>query len=136
MGTFTTKIPLGKIGYVVRNDGEYNFYVKEMEVGKVTIEQVHPKATSKYVYDPAYKESYMCFETGVESGTVYTYGEHIFATKEDAENIGIVKHKQRAHKEIARRDEHIAQQKEIARAREIRELVRLKEKYAYLKEYE
>lgn len=31
-------------------------------------------------------EQYMCIETGIGSGSVYTLGVHIFATKEEAES--------------------------------------------------
>jgi hypothetical protein len=125
MGTFTTKIKLGECGFVVR--GHLEYYVQEMEVGKVTIEQLHPKHASNG--NPVYIEKYMCVDTGIGSGSFYYYGKDIFSTRKDAEEIGVVKYKQRAHKQIAKRDAYLAKQQEHQRIMELRQLEVLKAKY-------
>jgi hypothetical protein len=128
MGTFNTKIKLGNIGYVVTcNYNTYEVYIKEMEVGKVQIEQYHPKV-DRY-NELLYVERYMCFETGVGSGTVYTYGTSIFATREEAENIGVVKERQRLHKDIERTKIMLENRAKEKKERELRQLQELKAKY-------
>ncbi len=63
--------------------------LKELTVGKVIIEDTNspgrPNEETFDNYKPQhkYKELYMCVETGIGSGTVYTYGKHIFKTIED-----------------------------------------------------
>ena len=64
--------------------------VRELEVG-----QVHAIVTDSpgrkgetlfrnYMPQKDYKEQYMCVETGIGSGNVYTLGESIFATENEA----------------------------------------------------
>jgi hypothetical protein len=125
---FKTKIKLGETGYVVKHDGDYNFYIKEMRVGQVEIVMKHPEIV-RYSTDKVYEERYMCFETGVGSGTVYIYGLHIFSTKEAATNIGVVKQKQMHYEYIAARDAELARRLEYEKDQEIRQLAALKAKY-------
>lgn len=129
MSEFNTNIKLGELGYVIKSDGNYNFYVKPMIVGQVRVERTHPKYRNSIGNDSLFQEKYMCEGTGVGSGTLYTYGDHIFSTEADAINIGIVKHKQRAYKQIAMRDEQSAKLAAETKARELRQLEELKAKY-------
>lgn len=39
-----------------------------------------------YKKQSSYEENYMCVETGIGSGSVYTLGVHAFATKEEADS--------------------------------------------------
>jgi len=128
MGTIYPNIRLGDIGYVVQcNYSTYEVYVKEMKVGKVTIEEYHPNVVR---YDePYYAEKYMCFETGVGTGTVYYFGVDIFASREDAENVGVVNRKQKLHKQIAERNAMLEREAKEKMERELRQLQELKAKY-------
>jgi hypothetical protein len=129
MSEFNTNIKLGELGYIIRSDGNYNFYVKPMIVGQVRVERTHPKYRSNIGNKPLFQEEYMCEGTGIGGGILYTYGYDIFSTEADAINIGIVKHKQRAYKQIAMRDEQAAKWAAETKARELRQLEELKAKY-------
>jgi hypothetical protein len=129
MSEFNTNIKLGELGYVIRSDGNYNYYVKPMIVGQVRVVRTHPKYRSNIGNNPLFQEEYMCEGTGIGGGSLYTYGDHIFSTEADAINIGIVKHKQRAYKQIAMRDEQAAKWAAETKARELRQLEELKAKY-------
>lgn len=63
-------------------------------VGQLTIGRVQVTVTNtpgveggsifdNYRAQNSYEESYMCIETGVGSGSVYTLGKHIFKTEEE-----------------------------------------------------
>ncbi len=66
--------------------------MKELTVGQVAIKITDSPGTSKETIFDNYKpqsgrvESYMCVETGIHSGSVFTLGRNIFATKNEAEN--------------------------------------------------
>ena len=63
--------------------------IVELTVGKVIIEHTDsPGRPDEEIFDnykPQHKyvETYMCVETGIGSGTLYTYGKHIFKTREE-----------------------------------------------------
>lgn len=65
--------------------------VRQLTIGKVTVEITDsPGMDDEETFDNykpqrGRKESYMCVETGIGSGTVYTLGEHIFTTREACE---------------------------------------------------
>lgn len=93
--------------------GRYCEGPQEAVVGKITFEY-----TDTVLYEDSetgygepvkeLKEKYMCKETGVGSGTVFTYGEHIFKTREECEA------------KFAERIAEIAREKADAIAREIK----------------
>lgn len=70
--------------------GRYHAGAQEATVGQIRFEYTE---TTLYEDDETgygepvktLKEVYMCKETGVVSGTLLTYGEHIFKTKEECE---------------------------------------------------
>ena len=126
MASFTTKLSLGQKAFVVL--GGLDPYIEEVVVGQLRVIETHPGAKSPYTQTSCYKEEYMCFETGVGSGSVYTYGKHIFATREEAE-IGLIRRQQEAYKERAERDAWKAKQAEEQRERDLDTLKRLKEQY-------
>lgn len=75
---FNTKLSCGDAAWVFF--GRYSEGVQEATVRQVRIEYTDYADRVKEL-----KEIYMCEETGVGSGTVYTYGEHIFRTREECE---------------------------------------------------
>jgi hypothetical protein len=126
MGAFSTKLSLGKTAFVV--SGGLDPVVLEMTVGQIRVIQTMPGKTI-WADQPCYVEEYMCVETGVGSGQIYTYGKSIFATSKEAEVVVAIA-KQRQHKERKLRDEHLAKVAADRRALELAELNRLQAKYA------
>lgn len=133
MASFTTKLSLGQKAFIVY--GGLDPYIEELTVGLIRVIETHPKAKCPYTQNSCYKEEYMCFETGVGSGSVYTYGEHIFATREEAER-GLTRRQQEVYKERAERDAWKAKQAEEQRERDLLTLKRLKEQYEENRERE
>lgn len=125
MGTFTTKLKLGGRAFGV--SGWLDPVVIELTVGQLTVIETLPKARL-FSDAPCYKEEYMCVETGVGGGQVWTYGKNIFCNKEDAE-LGVISHRQLAYKERAERDARVARQAEADRAADLQKLARLKAQY-------
>ena len=103
-------------------------YIEEVTVGLIRVIETHPKAKWPYTQNSCYKEEYMCFETGAGSGYVYTYGKHIFATREEAERR-LIRRQQEVYKERAERDAYRAKQEAEQRERDLATLARLKEQY-------
>jgi hypothetical protein len=71
----------------------------------------------------------MCIETGVGSGSIWTYGKDIFATEEAAQQ-GVIKFQQDAYKERDKRDAYAKEKADKKRIEELEMLERLKNKYA------
>lgn len=115
MASFTTKLSLGQKAFIV--SGGLDPYIEELTVGLIRVIETHPKAKSPFSQNSCYKEEYMCFETGVGSGSVYTYGEHIFATREEAER-GLTRRQQEVYKERAERDAWKAKKEQYEENRE------------------
>ena len=73
-----------------------------------------------------YRESYMCVETGIGSGSIWEYGKSIFLTKEDALKAGeeeserqrqyLIRREQEQRAELIRRESAVRQ--ELARIEE------------------
>lgn len=125
MGTFTTKLALGATAFGV--EGGLDPQVLRLTVGQVRIYETHPKYRF-YDDDGCYKEEYMCVETGVGSGTLWTYGKNIFSNEADAQR-GVIKHQQAAHKERAQRDADRAAQEVRRREADLATLQRLQAQY-------
>jgi len=124
MGSFTTKLSLNQKAFIVA--GNLDFYVKEMTVAYIVIEQRSPQFRTGT--EPCYVEKYMCVQSGVGSGTVYTYNNNIFSTKEDAEKEVI--HKQQvAYKQRAERDAYLLKEKDVERKNDLILLAKLKKQY-------
>jgi hypothetical protein len=89
---------------------------QQVTIGQIRVEHTHSKGhrTGSFVgdnYKPQKKheEQYMCEETGIGSGTVYTLGENIFATKEEclerfAEEIRKIEDQEREEKERVKQE--------------------------------
>jgi len=67
---------------------EVSGFVHQVTIGQIRIE--HTKSIGKagspfsnFQAKTAYKESYMCEETGIDCGTVYMLGENIFLTSDE-----------------------------------------------------
>lgn len=125
MGTFTTKLKLGGEAFGV--SGGLDPTIRRLTVGQIRVIETLPKSRF-FEDDVCYKEEYMCVETGVGSGTVWTYGKNIFATEAEAQ-IGVIAHQQTAYKQRAERDAYRAQQAEQQRKNDLRTLERLKQQY-------
>lgn len=125
MGTFTTKLELGGAAFAVQ--GGLDPYVEKLTVGQIQVIQTHPKGRF-YEGTPCYVEEYMCFETGVGGGTIWTYGKNIFATEAEAQ-VGVIAHQQAAYKQRAARDARMAEAAAEKRERDLQTLRLLKEQY-------
>lgn len=103
-------------------------YVQEVTVGQVRIEFTDckdwedPGCTQDRVYSGSnthpdnysaryeYKEEYMCQETGIGSGSVYTLNKNIFKTKEECEKAfaDVIKEKQERLQRVKQQKEEEA----------------------------
>jgi hypothetical protein len=128
MSKFTTHLSLGQTAYGVESvTCRPDYRVKPLTVGQIRVTETSPKCRSGWDNDPLFKEEYMCVETGVGSGQIWTYGENIFATEADAQ-AGVVAHNQRAYKQRAEHDARMSEQRAIEEERDRREFARLKAK--------
>jgi hypothetical protein len=125
MGTFTTKLKLGGEAFGV--SGGLDPTIHRLTVGQIRVIETMPGARV-FNYTPYYQEEYMCVETGVGSGTVWTYGKNIFANEADA-RLGVIAHQQAAYKQRAERDAYLASEAERKRLDDLRTLERLKKQY-------
>lgn len=129
MSKFSTHLSLGQIAYGVTSVSyRPDFTVTTLTVGQIRVTETLPSCRPGYDTDPLFKEEYMCVETGVGSGQVWTYGKNIFATYDDAQ-AGVIAHQQRAYKQRAEYDARQAKQRASDEARERDQLRRLAEKY-------
>lgn len=84
---FNSRFNIGDKVWVYRGD-----CAVELTVGKIEIAHTDSKGRSgedlfsNYMPQKSYKERYMCEETGIGSGSVFTLGKNIFATKEECES--------------------------------------------------
>lgn len=125
MAAFTTKLKLGGRAFGVTSG--IDPYITNLTVGQIRVTETLP-ALKSVDEDVCYKEEYMCIETGVGSGTIWTYGKNIFATELDAQ-AGVVKVQQAAYKERAARDAWREKEADRKRAEDLRTLERLKRQY-------
>lgn len=125
MGTFTTKLKLGGEAFGV--SGGLDPTIQRLTVGQIRVTETLPGARF-FTEEPCYKEEYMCVETGVGSGNIWTYGKNIFATEAEA-HAGVIAHQQAAYKQRAERDALRAQEAERQRLSDLRTLERLKKQY-------
>ena len=125
MGTFTSKLKLGDHAFGV--SGGLNSTIKYLTIGQLRVIETLP-AYHIYEDDTCYKEEYMCIETGVGCGIVWTYGKDIFATIVEAQQ-GVIAQLQAAHKQRAEREAMNVIETERQRKEDLRTLERLKQKY-------
>ena len=125
MGTFTTKLSLGEKAYVVGSG--LDPIIMEMTVGQIRVKQTHPKHRESDE-STCYEEVYMCVESGVGSGSLWTYGVSIFKTHEEAEH-GANRLRQQNYKQLAEREKRRKEQNEWKRKRDLETLEELKAKY-------
>ena len=108
--------------------GRWGESITEMTVGRVTVEMTDspgadPDAEidgmpardfSNYAPQRAHRETIMCVETGIGSGSVYTYDEHAFTSMEAAQ--------EGAKRMQAKHAEQIAQEAAYKRKRDEEDL--------------
>lgn len=85
---FETQLSCGDKAWIYY--GRHYRGVQEATIGQIRIEFTDCIiCDSSTDYEPEikkeYKEVYMCQETGIGSGTLHTYGESIFKTREECE---------------------------------------------------
>ena len=123
MATFTTHLSLGQKAFTVV--GLLDFEIREVTVGQILVIETHPEYKRPFHTDEGiFVEKYMCVETGIGNGTLYTYGMHIFATRNEAEQ-GKIKHEQRMYKERVERDKRRQEQEEYQRQKDLETYRRL-----------
>lgn len=82
---FESTFDLGETCWCIVNGSK----VMTLTVGLVRIEEIRSPGIKDSLFDNykpkiAYKEEYMCIETGIGSGNVYTLSRNIFKTRERA----------------------------------------------------
>lgn len=129
---FETAFSCGDKGWGFMGEG-----AEQLTVGQIRIEYTHSKGLRDgYVDDEipvafdnyrpkkkVYRESYMCVETGIGGGSIWTMGENFFRTKDEclAANAERIQQMEKYKEEMRRRDLECAQrrlqeaQEEIAR---------------------
>lgn len=118
--------------------------VKKLTVGQVRIKHTQSQGTDEYSQTQTlsysgtdrtpdnmspkeeYEEEYMCVETGIGSGSVYTYGKTIFATEEECRRVMKPEYDRRQQelraKKIAERESRVYE-----RDQQIERLARMQE---------
>jgi hypothetical protein len=110
----------------------------QVTVGQVQVTYTHSKGLNGGRVDPdipvafdnfkpkkaTYEERYMCIETGIVSGSIYTLGQSIFRTREECEQANAERIEQnKRHKEEMRRIDIERAQRRIEEAQaELRKL--------------
>ena len=82
---FESALNIGDTGWCTNGNGE----IRPLTIGLVRIEKIDSPGTGDSIFENykpqcGYKEEYMCVETGVKSGNLYTLGRNIFKTAEEA----------------------------------------------------
>jgi hypothetical protein len=80
----TTRFNLGDRAFVT-----YDGVPRELTIGQVRVEATDSPGYGETIfgnYQPqkGYVEQYMCVETGIGSGSLFTLGKHIFGTYKEA----------------------------------------------------
>lgn len=97
---------------------------EEMTIGRVEVTVTQSTGDDEQMFgnyksQSGYVEKYMCTESGIGSGSVYTVGEHIFGTKEECD-VANAEHvaKRQAEQQAARiyqRDQLIREESAVLR---------------------
>jgi len=63
--------------------------IRALTIGLIRIEEKDSPGTGDSIFDnykaqKGYKEEYMCVETGIGSGNLYTLGRNLFVSEEEA----------------------------------------------------
>jgi hypothetical protein len=109
---FETAFNIGDKGWVMWSDWKHP---QQVTIGKIIIEHTDSTGRPEVSFGDNYKpqkehlERYMCEETGIGSGTVYTLGKNIFTTEEEccevhAEEIKRLEEQERRQKAYAREE--------------------------------
>lgn len=128
---FESTFNIGDVAYTFVNGIKYP---QAVTIGQIRIEHTDSKGDSSYSFGDNYKhqkgyvEQYMCDETGVGSGTVYTLGEHIFATSEEcaAANAERIKEIEGREAEQKKRNREEKLRREASLRAQLEEIERIK----------
>ena len=83
---FNSALDIGDVGWCTNCSGG----IRPLTIGLVRVEKVDsPGRHGEDLFDnykpqKGYKEEYMCVETGIKSGNLYTFGRNIFKTEAEA----------------------------------------------------
>lgn len=118
-----TRLSPGDVAYVTSgNYGEGPIETRTIGQVRVTVTDTPGldgmRNASNYSSQQDYVEEYMCVETGIGSGSIYTLGKHLFATEKEA--LAQVERNKAEHaKALAEREEwqRNAREQEICAAK-------------------
>ena len=85
---FNSRFNIGDLVWVPAGP---NYDPVAVTIGQINIKHTHSKGregeelSDNYKPQEEYKETYMCDETGIGSGSVWELGKNIFASKEECE---------------------------------------------------
>lgn len=120
-----TKLNCGDVAFVLDGfDG-----ILERTVGQVRVTVTNSNGDPDSMFDnykpqSGREEKYMCEETGIGSGSIYTLGEHIFATREEA-LVGLEARREKHKEEIEQREKWKREQIESRKRQVFREMAEL-----------
>ena len=82
---FETALNIGEIGWCTNRNGD----IRPRTIGLVRVEKIDSSGIEDSIFDnykaqSGYEEEYMCVETGIRSGNLYTFGRNIFKTEKEA----------------------------------------------------
>lgn len=82
---FESAFNIGDLCWCTNGEG----YVRALNIGQIRIEMTDSPGIIDNLFDnfkaqKSYIETYMCVETGIGSGNVYTLGRNIFKTEDEA----------------------------------------------------
>jgi hypothetical protein len=114
---FETAFNIGDKGWVMWSDCKHP---QQLTIGKIIIEHTDSKGDGRtsgligdnYKPQKSHFERYMCEETGIDSGSVYTLGQHIFTTEEECREVNA--------EQIKKLEEQERQQKEYQKQEKLR----------------
>ena len=83
---FESALNIGEIGWCTNG----NKAICPLTIGLVQVEKIDSPGIEDSIFDnykaqSGYKEEYMCVETGIRSGNLYTLGRNIFKTEKEAQ---------------------------------------------------
>lgn len=110
---FETAFDIGDKGWVMYQGWKHP---QQVTIGQIRVVHTDSKGSGSFSfvgdnYKPqkGYSEEYMCDETGIGSGTVYTFGNNIFVTKEEclevfADSIKKIEAQEREQREYEKQE--------------------------------
>jgi len=88
---FESALSIGEIGWCVSKSEDIRkpYVCIPLTIGLIRVEKIDSPGAGDLTFDnykaqSGYKEEYMCVETGIRSGSLYTLGRNIFKTEKEA----------------------------------------------------